>query len=1223
MAATNAGQRELATTFYEVSCDTEATDHVGGRTRAILTGFWQEKTEVEASRCRHVLVQGARRRKAEEGVAYHGNGTESVDQSINQPSINHLSLSSGYPLVEPSVSSEIAMGPKRAEHSIYYDNTALLERTVGASNGASASGEPEGARTKQHGTNSPSAHVPKLSRLTTGLPTAPPVSSMAVGVYLQDRRSLSPNRSTAAARLCKWQHKRRNVVALGWSTTSIRHRIAAARICKQNRGSRRARHVDKKQKTNGAIGWRSNVTRVEANINISISISFNDDESNTMLAEMSTIMGWQADMGSTDGIQLETSKTNAWSSGIMAAPTGDGTSTGVPTGSVGNGNGNGSPLGEGIRRNGKEAARGSGASGKPANPDGATSANGDGTSTRMEMQSRTLPRTFVAVNVGTIAYTKPKTGASAHGVSGALALVPNDKMHRLLQVMNLKDEQTGRKLVAGWVLSSTCLPRTDIKRALIDFENVGYACKESHGVKGERRREIAGVVICVDTKQLRFLKVGRLVKYRRVVRRGRILRVRLGVVGASDRSGDLDLLGVYMPPRGSGARGFSDESVNAYVASVWGSLTTNMMFLGRGGRLMVAGDLNAELPESIRRYDRVARPADGNLAHFREMGQMGRVHDMRDWTYTGTILDKHIYSVIDHVFVTPSLQSQVTWKAVLDGIETDSKRHRALVFTLNIPSMETDEDVEAEQRLPAVRICKRMAGQPKEAYAACKARYHRLCDDAVMHAFEEASASARQRGVELCPAAAIEAIQLGTERAMEEALKADDEQAGKTTGGRANSKPGRPFDTGLHSKQQAIFVIHTVSARRAAIGAKWSKAPNSLAAWDRLFIKPAAKLRFGLPAAYWSMSRKSKLVSSIAQAYGSAVQMQILGAGGGHCATGAELDSLMQDFGARVGAAGSAGATVDWARQTVPSDSSSHYEALGVSMMATERDIRTAYGKLELLWRPDKRPDMDPNVAAVQYRRIAEAKDVLLDSNRRSGHDVELAQRAQLRGQSAVANGAYCDQAKTKLSRAGLRLAMKRWQLENNAIEVALPELRLRRDREKEADQTSYYANRMTEAARQGRTESVAYSLVYTHERNAANRGGPTSAAASGKLAAVSIETTEGEEMEFQPRRVLDAIRSVMISQGEAQPYSEVGSTALIKWARQNDGLPEKSSLQAGQQDDWRQRVFSVSAFQGALQRMRPTGQAAGYDGWLGVLLRWAPFSVQELCFRGIWPLSY
>lgn len=150
--------------------------------------------------------------------------------------------------------------------------------------------------------------------------------------------------------------------------------------------------------------------------------------------------------------------------------------------------------------------------------------NDDGVSTQSGHETEKLPRKFVAVNAGTLAYVRPTAGASAHGGSGDLAMAPNENMNRLLQVMGREDSH-GRKLVAGWVLSSTCLPKPDIRRALVDFENVGYKCQESHGVQGERRREIAGVIICAAPEQFRFLKVGKLFKHKKVIRRGRILQV--------------------------------------------------------------------------------------------------------------------------------------------------------------------------------------------------------------------------------------------------------------------------------------------------------------------------------------------------------------------------------------------------------------------------------------------------------------------------------------------------------------------------------------------------------------------------------------------------------------------------------------------------------------------------------------------------------------------------
>ena len=134
----------------------------------------------------------------------------------------------------------------------------------------------------------------------------------------------------------------------------------------------------------------------------------------------------------------------------------------------------------------------------------------------------------------------------------------------------------------------------------------------------------------------------------------------------------------------------------------------------------------------------------------------------------------------------------------------------------------------------------------------------------------------------------------------------------------------------------------------------------------------------------------------------------------------------------------------------------------------------------------------------AEFRALKGALDVLTDPARRAQHDAALGITA------SASRGCYCDQQKSKLSRAGLRLAIRRWHLENNAIDDTWGELERRRDEALEADHTSYYVRRMKEAAKQRRTESVAYGLVYTHKREAANRGGPLSPAAPGKLAAIS-----------------------------------------------------------------------------------------------------------------------
>ena len=115
---------------------------------------------------------------------------------------------------------------------------------------------------------------------------------------------------------------------------------------------------------------------------------------------------------------------------------------------------------------------------------------------------------MVAVNVGSIAYGTPATGGAAGGgASGSLSKQPvTPNINRLLRQMSVKDGE-GQLRVSLWVLSSTCLPRRDIPRAVKDFNEVGYQCEETHGVPGQRREETAGVMACWDPKRLVLLRV--------------------------------------------------------------------------------------------------------------------------------------------------------------------------------------------------------------------------------------------------------------------------------------------------------------------------------------------------------------------------------------------------------------------------------------------------------------------------------------------------------------------------------------------------------------------------------------------------------------------------------------------------------------------------------------------------------------------------------------------
>ena len=64
-----------------------------------------------------------------------------------------------------------------------------------------------------------------------------------------------------------------------------------------------------------------------------------------------------------------------------------------------------------------------------------------------------------------------------------------------------------------------------------------------------------------------------------------------------------------------------------------------------------------------------------------------------------------------------------------------------------------------------------------------------------------------------------------------------------------------------------------------------------------------------------------------------------------------------------------------------------YYDILGVDRKASEQDIKKAYKKMALKYHPDKNKDSG---AEEKFKEIAEAYDVLTDSDKRLGFSIFL-----------------------------------------------------------------------------------------------------------------------------------------------------------------------------------------------------------------------------------------
>ena len=126
--------------------------------------------------------------------------------------------------------------------------------------------------------------------------------------------------------------------------------------------------------------------------------------------------------------------------------------------------------------------------------------------------------------------------------------------------------------------------------------------------------------------------------------------VKLGIVGGNKNTGhaNFDLLGVYMPTRGSGKLGHNEISKDAYADGVWKKVVAAVIVMAPKARLLWAGDNNAKPYERLRerrgggsRSDAYT-PCDQAFNHVLSMAALVPLHKV-DWTYVSKKLGKYCY----------------------------------------------------------------------------------------------------------------------------------------------------------------------------------------------------------------------------------------------------------------------------------------------------------------------------------------------------------------------------------------------------------------------------------------------------------------------------------------------------------------------------------------------------------------------------------------------------
>lgn len=70
----------------------------------------------------------------------------------------------------------------------------------------------------------------------------------------------------------------------------------------------------------------------------------------------------------------------------------------------------------------------------------------------------------------------------------------------------------------------------------------------------------------------------------------------------------------------------------------------------------------------------------------------------------------------------------------------------------------------------------------------------------------------------------------------------------------------------------------------------------------------------------------------------------------------------------------------------------SHYDTLAVSKMATEKDIKKAFGKLAKIYHPDVAKDEGDK---EKFQRIVKAYEVLSNADKRKEYDLETQRKTE------------------------------------------------------------------------------------------------------------------------------------------------------------------------------------------------------------------------------------